>query len=32
MNRAADGWDNMAAAAEQRAGQMTNFKDRDDSP
>ena len=32
MNRAADGWDSMAAAAEEKAGQMARFKDRDDSP
>ena len=32
LNLAADGWDNMAAAAEQRAGQMAKLGDRDDSP
>jgi hypothetical protein len=32
MNRAADGWDNMAAAAEEKAGRLTSVKARDDSP
>ena len=32
MNRAADGWDNMAEAAEERAGRLTSVKARDESP